>query len=205
MSFKKRIIASTSLALLLGFSTETFVDAQEIHNNENNQSQVQQTNQFNQEEVDRVANVLKVLNEHRDAIVFNEDNTSVKIKASVLQQEMSESEYNDVITDLDKEGLIANETVSYHRGVGQGMPDKRTKKQRKRQEYVDNCIGNELSKTYGIKATKSLVKIIKSKDYKKAAKEVVRKGTKAGNVVYTLSKMLVKCQVKGVKKYGSGS
>lgn len=48
MSFKKRIIASTSLALLLGFSTETFVDAQEIHNNENNQSQVQQTNQSNQ-------------------------------------------------------------------------------------------------------------------------------------------------------------
>ena len=204
MSFKKRIIASISLVLLLGFSTETFVDAQEIHNRENNQTQVQQNNQTNQEDIDRLASVLKVLNEHKDAIVFNEDNKSVKFKASVLQQEMSVSEYNKVITDLDKEGLVANET-SYRRGVGQGMPDTRTKKQRKRQAYVDNCIGNELSKTYGIKASKSLIQIIKSKDYKKAAKEILKKETKATNVVFTLSKMLIKCQNKGVKKYGSGS
>ncbi len=63
-------------------------------------------------------------------------------------------------------------------GVGQGMPDTRTKKQRKRQEYIDNCIGNELSKTYGIKASKSLIQIIKSKDYKKAAKEILKKRLK---------------------------
>ena len=194
MSLKKSIVASTSLAIVLGFSSETFADAQEIHN-QNNQNAQQE------EKVDRVANVLKVYNEHEDAIVYNDKNQSAKVKASVLQREMPTTEYNEVISDLNEEGIVANETTDYHRGIGEGMPDRRTKNQKKRQDVVDNCLGNELSKTYGKKAARAIKKIVLSKDYKKAAKKLVKRGFKSGNILYSLSRMLYKCTYKGFKKY----
>ncbi|HHT9657198.1 hypothetical protein [Staphylococcus caprae] len=194
MSLKKGMVASTSLAIVLGFSSESFADAQEIHNQNNQGSQ-------QEEKVDRVANVLKVYNEHEDAIVYDDTNQTAKVKASVLQQEMPTKEYNEVITDLDKEGMVANETTNYHRGLGEGIPDNRTKNQKKRKSYIDDCAGNELSKTYGKKAANAVKKIVLSKDYKKAAKKLVKRGVKSGNIVYTLGKILYKCTSKGAKKY----
>ncbi|WP_440862439.1 hypothetical protein, partial [Staphylococcus shinii] len=99
---------------------------------------------------------------------------------------------NQLISDVSEDGTIKE----------LNQPDWRAKMGgTKSGAYVDKCVGNELSKTYGKKAAKAIASFVLNKNYKKAAKELAKRGMKASGNIVTLSGILGKCLYKANQKF----
>lgn len=198
--FLRALISIVAIALLATPLTP-FSDAKELSNTTSNQESTseQGTNDYSDKEVAEIENTLKVL--YDDAGVYNEKTKSLQFKDSVLKNELSDSEYNRIVGDLKSNNqLISDVSEGVTKEVNQ--PDWRARiGNEKAAAYVDKCVGNKLSNTYGKKAAKAIATLVLNKNYKKAAKELAKRGLKASGNIVTLSSILGKCLYQANKKY----
>ncbi|MGW7927282.1 hypothetical protein [Staphylococcus xylosus] len=192
MFIKKALSAVLAVTLLFGFSGEAFVHAEDTNT----------TQQVNQSEIDKNAHILEVM--YDQAAVYNEETDMLEFKESVLKQNLDSTEYNEIIGDLRQNNQLAEEQNTAFR-AGVHHVNWRAKLNGKKGEkvgaYVDKCVANEASNTYGPKAAKAITKLILAEDYKKAAKEIAKRGLKVSGNVVTLSQILATCLSQAQAKY----
>lgn len=192
MFVKKAVSAVLACFLLIGFSGEAFVHAADINT----------TQQVSQSEIDENARILEVM--YDQAAVYNEETDMLEFKESVLKQNLETSEYNKIIGDLRKNNqLVKEQNMTLEGGVHHINWRSKLggKKGEKVGAYVDKCVAKEASNTYGPKAAKTITKLILAENYKKAAKEIAKRGLKVSGNIGTLSQILGKCLAKGQAKY----
>ncbi|MBF7026003.1 hypothetical protein [Staphylococcus kloosii] len=187
-NFSRLLVSLVAFTLLVSVLSP-LAKAKEVDNQANNQQ--------NEQELEKV---LKTL--YDDAGVYDEKEQSLKFKDSVLRKELSKEQYNNIIGDIKNENKLVNDVDDNGVTKEDYRPDWRAQMGSEKQgAYVDKCVGNKLSNTYGKKAAKAVAKFVLAKNYKKAAKELAKRGLKATGNIGTLSSILGQCLFAAHKKF----
>lgn len=159
---------------------------------------------YTEEDVEELAGVLEVIFEK--GIIYDENGSEIGYDKEIINEELSGTEYSDLIDDFEEKGLFLNSDnknyFSYDEleNFGDVLPMVQASGKSKRDAYIDNCLVGKLSDSFGVGAITTVVEAIRQKSFIKAAKELLKVGVKGGGIVITLGWMLTSCIASADKK-----
>ncbi|EJA1884357.1 hypothetical protein MWQ84_002376 [Staphylococcus pseudintermedius] len=176
-----------SLVLLISFLSEGVLYAKTFRSNVSNESEVEKN-----ERILRVA--------FEEAAVYNPQKEELEFDEYALKEGLTPEEYNDLAPKLKRKGVLLSGSNSNIINYDVRPDWDKVFGKEKRTEFINKCTADELSATYGEKAAKAIAKLIVAKNYKKAAKELVKRGLKASNLVYNGGRIVGVCIYRANKK-----
>lgn len=143
---------------------------------------------YTEEDVEELANVLEAIFE--ESIVYNDDDF-VGFKQDVLNNEVLNTEYAEIIDELEEQDLIINNNdkllIDNNYDIGISAIGK--KENPKWTKARDNCFYEKMKDSYGPAALNTIWLYIKNKDWTNAAKKLLKLGVK-GNVAGIVTNMM---------------